>query len=70
MTRIPMNELIYDIPAAQLPIYRGKRLIVRVREPALLPVLLATENPESIVGARLLSLAADSEALNAWAPGL
>lgn len=67
---IPMNELIYDIPAELLPMYRGKRLVVRVRDPGLLPALLAAENPESIVSVRLLSLAADSEALNAWAPGL
>lgn len=67
---IPMNELIYDIPIAQLPVYRGQRLIVRSREPAMLPSLLAAEEPDAIVGIRLLSLEADSEALNAWAPGL
>ncbi len=67
---IPMNELIYDIPVAQLPVYRGQRLIVRSREPAMLPSLLAAEDPDAIVGIRLLSLEADSEALNAWAPGL
>ncbi|MBL8249727.1 MAG: hypothetical protein JNK95_15345, partial [Candidatus Competibacter sp.] len=60
---IPMNELIYDIPVAQLPVYRGQRLIVRSREPAMLPSLLAAEDPDAIVGIRLLSLEADSEAL-------
>lgn len=65
-----MNELIYDIPAEQIPAYRGQRLIIRTREPAWLPADLAEEDPESIVGLRLLSLSADSGALNPWAPGL
>ncbi|CDH47516.1 conserved hypothetical protein [Candidatus Contendobacter odensis Run_B_J11] len=65
-----MNEFIYDIPVEQLPIYRGNHLILRTRHPAILPALLAEENPDHIVGVRLLSLEADSEALNAWAPGL
>jgi hypothetical protein len=36
----------------------------------MLPALLAEENPDHIIGVRLLSLEANSEALNAWAPGL
>lgn len=65
-----MNEFIYEIPVEQVPTYRGRRVIVRAREPAALVTALAAEEPECIAGARLLSLAADSEPLNAWAPGL
>ena len=65
-----MNESIYDIPVEQLPAYRGNRLIIRTREPTMLPAILAEENPDHIIGVRLLSLEANSEALNAWAPGL
>ena len=67
---VPMNELIYEVPVERVPAHRGKRLIVRAREPAALVTALAAEEPEHIVGARLLSLAADSEPMNAWAPGL
>ncbi len=65
-----MNELIYDIPVERLRAYPDQRLIVRSREPAALVTALAGEEPERLVGVRLLSLAADSEPLNAWAPGL
>ena len=65
-----MNELIYDIPVERLSAYPDQRLIVRTREPAALVTALTAENPERIVGLRLLSLAADSEPLNAWMPGL
>lgn len=65
-----MNESIYDIPVEQLPAYRGNCLIIRTREPAILPGLLVEEDPDRVIGVRLLSLEANSEALNAWAPGL
>ena len=65
-----MSELIYDVLAEQVPLYRSQRLIVRTGDPACLPAVLAVEDPERIVGARLLSLDADSEPLHAWAPGL
>lgn len=65
-----MNDFIYEIPVEWIPAYRGKPVIVRAREPAALATALADEEPEHITGVRLLSLAADSEALNAWAPGL
>lgn len=72
MTTALMHDLqiIYNIPIERLQNYRDKRVIVRVREPASLLGLLAAESPESVVGVQLLSLAADSETLNAWAPGL
>jgi hypothetical protein len=65
-----MSEFVYDVLAEQVPRYPNQRLIVRTRDPARLPAALATEDPERIVGARLLSLDADSEPLHAWAPGL
>lgn len=65
-----MNNFLYDIPVAQIAAYRGKLLLVRTHEPARLPSDLAEEDPETIVGVRLLSLSADSAALNPWAQGL
>ena len=65
-----MNEFIYEVPVERVPAYRGQRLIVRADDPAALVTALATEDPEHIVGVKLLSLAADSEPLNAWASGL
>ena len=65
-----MNKLIYEVPIERVPACQGRRLIVRAHEPAALVAALANEEPERLVGVRLLSLAADSEPLNAWAPGL
>jgi hypothetical protein len=65
-----MNELIYEIPVERVPACQGQQLIVRAREPAALVTALMAEEPDCIVGVRLLSLAADSEPLNAWRPGL
>ncbi|HOW61429.1 MAG TPA: hypothetical protein P5284_02455 [Candidatus Contendobacter sp.] len=65
-----MNKLIYEVPIEQIPARRGQGLIVRACEPAALITALADADPECLVGVRLLSLAADSEPLNAWAPGL
>ena len=65
-----MNDFIYEVPVERVSAYQGQRLIVRARESAALTTTLADADPERIVGARLLSLAADSEPLNAWAPGL
>jgi hypothetical protein len=66
----PMSEFVYEVLAEQVPRYPNQSLIVRTREPARLPAALAAEDPESIVGARLLCLDVDSEPLHAWAPGL
>lgn len=64
------DPYLYDIPVARLGAYSGQRLIVRASEPASLPALLANQDPEGVVGVRLLALDADSEALNPWGPGL
>ena len=66
-----MNDRIYEVSLEQVPAYRDQQWIVRVHEPATLITALADgEALERTVGVRLLSLAADSEPLNAWAPGL
>jgi hypothetical protein len=65
-----MNDFIYEVPVERVSAYRGRRLIVRAHEPATLITALADEEFERLVGLRLLSLAADSEPLNAWAPEL
>jgi len=65
-----MNELIHNIPLHRLPDYRMGRWIVRAGDPAALVAALSTEDPERIVAVQLLSLEADSEPMNAWAPGL
>ncbi len=65
-----MNDFVCDVPVEQIPRYPNQRLIVRTRDPARLPAALAAEDPERIVGARLLSLDADSEPLHAWGAGL
>ncbi len=65
-----MNELTYNIPLHLLSAYRRERLVVRTDEPAALVAALEPEDPERVAGVQIVSLAADSEPLNAWAPGL
>jgi hypothetical protein len=65
-----MNPLIYNIPAHRLPDDREGELIVRTRDPAALIAALEPEDPERVIAVQLLTLDADSEPLNAWAPGL
>jgi hypothetical protein len=65
-----MNELIYAVPVERVPDYRGHRLIVRTRDPTMLFTALDEEDLGRVAAVQILSLDADSEALNAWAPGL
>lgn len=65
-----MSEFLYNVSLNRLPDGRTEPLIVRASEPAALVATLAAEDPARIVAVQLLSLAADSEPLNAWAPGL
>jgi hypothetical protein len=67
---MPMNELIHNIPLHRLPNYRMGPLIVRADKPEALIAALMVEDPARVVAVQLLSLAADSEPLNAWATGL
>ncbi|MDG4552207.1 MAG: hypothetical protein P9F19_03365 [Candidatus Contendobacter sp.] len=65
-----MNDWIHEVSTERVAVHQGQRLIVRAREPAALPATLTDEQLERVVGVRLLSLAADSEPLHGWAPGL
>lgn len=65
-----MNELIHNIPLHRLPNYRMGPLIVRADEPEALITALMAEDPARVVAVQLLSLATDSERMNAWATGL
>ena len=65
-----MNPLIYNLPAHRLPDDREGGLIVRANDPARLIAALEPEDPERVMAVQLLNLDADSEPLNAWAPGL
>jgi len=65
-----MSEFIYSIPPHLLSAYRQGYWVVRTHEPATLVGILAVEDLDRIVAVQLLSLAVDSEALNAWSPGL
>lgn len=65
-----MNERIYNLPPHCVPSGSMERIIVRTHEPVALPAASAMEDPERVVAVQLLSLQADSEPLNAWAPGL
>lgn len=65
-----MNDLLYNIPLHLLPGHSGQQLIVRASDPAALVAALSELDLERVVGVQLLALAADSEALNAWAPGM
>ena len=65
-----MNELLYNISPHLLSVYRQGRLIVRTDEPTILPAALGEEDPARVAAVQVLSLDTDTEALNAWAPGL
>ncbi|MEI2769352.1 MAG: hypothetical protein V9G98_00960 [Candidatus Competibacter sp.] len=65
-----MSEFIYSIPPHLLSAYRQGYWVVRTREPATLAGILAVEDLDRIVAVQLLSLAVDSEALNAWSSGI
>ncbi|HRC71212.1 MAG TPA: hypothetical protein PK880_01620 [Candidatus Competibacter sp.] len=65
-----MDEALYSIPQQLSAAAWPGRLIVRASDPAALVAALASENPERLVAVQLLSLTADSEPFDAWAPGL
>ncbi|MEI2742478.1 MAG: hypothetical protein V9G63_08575 [Candidatus Competibacter sp.] len=65
-----MDERLYHIPQTRLSTAWPGRLVVRASDPVALVEALASEtNPDRIVAVRL-PLSADSEPLNAGAPGL
>lgn len=65
-----MSERIYNISAQQLPIEREGWFIIRTGAPAELPAVLTADELGAVIAVQLLSLATDSEALNAWAADL
>ena len=65
-----MDEPVYNLPPPLLSAYRHGCWVVRTSNPALLPVELTEQDFERLIAVQLLSLEADSEAFNAWAPGL
>jgi len=54
-----MDSCIYNIPAALVDAYQGRRIIVRSHDPAELASILAEENTENLSCLQILSLAAD-----------
>ena len=64
------DEPLYDIPSHRVSADWPGQWIVRADDPAALVAALAGIDPDRVVAVRLLSLAADSEPLNPWAPGL
>jgi hypothetical protein len=65
-----MNKWIYNLPLDRLPSGSMEQIIIRTHEPAALSTTLTSEDLERVVAVQLLSLQADSEPLNACAPGL
>ena len=58
-----MDPYIYNIPAALVGAYRGRRVIVRSHDPAELAPILAEKNKENLCCLQLLSLTGDIGAL-------
>jgi hypothetical protein len=58
-----MDPYIYNVPAALVDAYQGRRLIVRSHDPAELAAILAETNPENLYCLQLLSLDVDIGAL-------
>ncbi len=66
-----MHELLYNIPLHRLSDAPMQRLVVRTHDlDALVAAAGSAENSARFIAVQLLSLAADSEPLNAWLPGL
>jgi hypothetical protein len=58
-----MEPYIYNIPAALVEVYQGRRVIVRSPDPAELAVILTEKNTEKLACLQLLSLDTDIGAL-------
>jgi len=65
-----VSEPIYNIPLQLWPAYAERTVVVRATDPAALAATLATADAERLLGVQLQALAADSEPLNAWQPGM
>ncbi len=61
-----MTAVVYHIPLHLAAAYRGKKIIVRVQDPAELIKALSDSDCENLVGVQLLSLSVDADALADW----
>src|SRR5262245_244038 len=61
-----MTAVVYHIPLHLAALYRGKKIIVRVHDPADLIKALSDSDCENLIGVQLLSLTMDAEALADW----
>ena len=67
---MPTDSIIYNIPAELIEGYRGRRIIVRVYDPAKLVQSLSGRSVENLHFVQILTLAADATALASWGEGI
>lgn len=65
-----MSELIHNIPMHLLSTCRWERVIVRTDQPAALVAEPLAADAGRVAAVQVLALDSDTEALNAWAPGV
>lgn len=69
-TSLPADSIVYQIPLAHLPAYRGRRLIVRSDDPRELVDRLGAADLDQLAYVQLCSLPSDTDVLVHWAEGL
>lgn len=65
-----MDSLVYNIPLSMVAAYRGRRLIVRVDNPAEIPESLTGEDLQGIACLQIVSAHADLHPLMRWGAGV
>lgn len=65
-TCLPADSIVYHIPLARLPAYRGRRLIVRSGDPHALVGRLGAEDLDNLAYVQLCSLPSDIDVLVHW----
>jgi hypothetical protein len=61
-----MDPLTYNVPAARLTDFRGRRLVLRSHDPGEIVACLSEEDMQNVAYVQLLSLDADVDDLIAW----
>jgi hypothetical protein len=61
-----MDPLTYNVPAARVTAYRGRRLVIRSHDPGEIVACLSKEEMENLAYVQLLSPDADVDDLIAW----
>lgn len=61
-----IDSIVYNIPAAFVRFYRGRKLIVRSRDPSEIVAGLADVNIDSVSYVQILSLDKEAETLMRW----